>query len=77
MVMVGSNPPVSHGQSTGFPNPIEKLRGVKRRGELIVIDPRETESAKLADRHLLVRPGTDHVVLAHAVREILRNGFIR
>ncbi|MGD9793262.1 MAG: molybdopterin-dependent oxidoreductase [Acidimicrobiia bacterium] len=74
MVLVGSNPPVSHGQSTGFPNPIEKLRGVKRRGELIVIDPRETESAKLADRHLLVRPGTDHIVLAHAVREILADG---
>lgn len=74
MVLVGSNPPVSHGQSTGFPNPIEKLRAVKRRGELIVIDPRETESAKLADRHLPVRPGTDHIVLAHAVREILASG---
>jgi anaerobic selenocysteine-containing dehydrogenase len=71
MVLVGSNPVVSHGQSTGFANPVERIRAVQARGKVIVIDPRASESARLADTHLATRAGADHVVLAHVVRELL------
>ena len=30
---------------------------------MVVLDPRRTETAKVADEHLFVRPGTDAVVL--------------
>jgi anaerobic selenocysteine-containing dehydrogenase len=71
MLLMGSNPVVSHGQSTPFSNPIERLRAVRDRGEVWVVDPRRTETAALADRHLAARPGTDHAVLAFLVRDAL------
>ena len=74
-LLVGSNPLVSHGHSNAMPDPIVRLREHKARGgELWVIDPRRTETARLADRHLAPVPSTDHLVLAHLVREILRDG---
>ena len=74
VVLIGTNPAVSHGHLNGFPDPIVRLREIARRGELWVIDPRRTETARLATRHLAPRPGTDYAVLAHLVRELLRDG---
>ncbi|MDO8363504.1 MAG: molybdopterin-dependent oxidoreductase [Actinomycetota bacterium] len=74
LVFVGSNPVVSHGQSTMYANPIERIRAARARGEVYVIDPRLTETARLADRHLPARPGTDHAVLAYLVRGVLADG---
>jgi anaerobic selenocysteine-containing dehydrogenase len=71
MLLLGSNPVVSHGQSTPFANPIERIRAVRDGGEVWVVDPRRTETAALADRHLAARPGTDHAVLAFLVRDVL------
>jgi anaerobic selenocysteine-containing dehydrogenase len=75
LVLFGSNPVVSHGHSNAIPDPVRRLHDHRARGgELWVVDPRRTETATLADRHLAVRPGTDHVVLGHLVRELLRDG---
>ncbi len=68
----GANPIVSHTQGTA--NPLVKLRRVASRGELWVVDPRRTEGAKLATRHLQIRAGTDAFLAAFLVREILRSG---
>ena len=74
VILIGSNPVVSHGHTVGMPNPRGLLRDLTRRAELWVVDPRRTETARLAGRHLAPRPGTDYAVLAHLVREILRDG---
>lgn len=74
-VLIGCNPVVSHGHLNGFPDPVVRLRALAAAPrELWVIDPRRTETAKLATRHLAPRPGTDYAVLAFAVRELLANG---
>lgn len=74
-ILLGINPVVSHGHLNGFPNPVVKLRGLTEGDrELWVIDPRETETARLATRHIALRPGTDHLLIAHLVREILADG---
>lgn len=73
-LFVGTNPVVSHGHLNALPMPTARLRGLAERGEVWVIDPRRTETAKLATRHLAVRPGTDHAVLAFLVRELLPDG---
>lgn len=70
-VLVGTNPVVSHGQSNAVPDPRTRLRRLGERGEVWVIDPRRTETARLASRHLAPRPGTDHVWLAAVARELL------
>ncbi len=71
VVFVGSNPVVSHGQFTGFANPVEWLRAARARGEVWVVDPRVTETARHADGHLPARPGTDPAVLAFLIRDVL------
>lgn len=73
-ILIGSNPVVSHGHVSPFVDPVRTLRSLESQGELWVIDPRRTETAALATRHLAPRPGTDDVVLAHLVRELLRHG---
>ena len=77
-VLVGINPVVSHGHLNGMPDPVVKLRALAEGArELWVVDPRRTETARLATAHLAPRPGTDHVLLAHLVREVLSDGADR
>lgn len=71
VLMVGTNPVVSHGHTTGYADPVSRLRDIRQRGRLWVLDPRTTETARLADRHLALHPGTDHAVLAFLVRDHL------
>ncbi len=61
-VFVGKNPWQSH----GFPRARAVLREIARdpKRALVVIDPRRTETADLADYHLQLRPGTDAFLLA-------------
>lgn len=75
LLLVGVNPVVSHGHAISMPNPTGTVREIARRGQVWVIDPRRTETARLATAHLGPRPSTDHAVLAYLVREILRDGM--
>ena len=72
-VLVGTNPVVSHGQSNAVPDPRRRIKQLLDRGEVWVIDPRRTETARMATRHLSPRPGTDHIWLAAVVRELVRS----
>ena len=72
LVLIGCNPVVSHGHSNAISAPLVRLhRHRARGGEVWVIDPRRTETARAADRHLGPRPGSDWLVLAHLVRALL------
>ena len=75
LMLVGVNPVVSHGHAIAMPNPTGTVRTIAKRGQVWVIDPRRTETARLATGHLAPRPSTDHAVLAYLVREILREGM--
>jgi anaerobic selenocysteine-containing dehydrogenase len=75
LMLVGVNPVVSHGHAISMPNPTGTVREIARRGQVWVIDPRHTETARLATGHLAPRPSTDYAVLAYLVREILRDGM--
>ncbi|MCU1485087.1 MAG: molybdopterin oxidoreductase [Actinomycetia bacterium] len=74
LVLFGLNPQVSHGHTYSFPDPIGTIREIAARGEVWVFDPRRTESANHATRHVALRPGSDHAVLAYAIRELLLDG---
>ena len=77
VMYVGCNPVVSHGHTVAMPDPVTALRALRDHAEVWVVDPRRTETARLATRHLAPRPGTDHAVLAFLVRELLRDGADR
>ena len=56
-----------------FPN---RLRDLKARGgRMVVLDPRRTETAKVADEHHFVRPGTDAVVLLAMLHVLFAEGL--
>jgi anaerobic selenocysteine-containing dehydrogenase len=73
--VVGQNPVVSHGHSVARPNALVALRRLRARGGVVVVaDPRTTETARLADLHLPLRPGSDPALLAGLVRAVLAAG---
>ncbi len=66
LIVWGGNPMISHEPYP--PGEIEKLR--KRGGQVIVVDPRKTETAMKADIHLAVKPGTDAVLILNLLHVI-------
>jgi len=74
-MLFGCNTLVSmYGGTAGFPsfNPTKRLREAVSRGlELIVVDPRRSETARMASLHLAVRPGEDSALLAGMLRIII------
>ncbi|MEO6469049.1 MAG: molybdopterin-dependent oxidoreductase, partial [Acidimicrobiia bacterium] len=75
LLLVGTNPVVSHGYGTAFADPIRRIRDYRRRGgEVWVLDPRRTETAAIADEHVPIRPGADIAVLGAIARALLADG---
>ncbi|MFC9629695.1 molybdopterin oxidoreductase family protein [Streptomyces mirabilis] len=65
LLLIGANPLESNGSLCTAPDFPGKLKALRARGgTLTVIDPRTTRTAKLADRHVAIRPGTDALLLA-------------
>lgn len=75
IVLFGHNPMASNGSIWTVPDfPNRRRELASRGGRLVVVDPRRTETAKIADQHHFVRPGTDVWVLLALVREVLALG---
>lgn len=73
-LLIGKNPWHSH----GIPRARVTLREIARdpARTLIVIDPRRSESADLADIHLAVRPGGDAFLLAAMIATVVQEGLL-
>ncbi|MFE0173944.1 molybdopterin-dependent oxidoreductase [Streptomyces sp. NPDC059002] len=74
LLLLGANPLESNGSlctAPDFPGRLKALR--ERGGTLTVVDPRRTRTARIADRHLAIRPGTDALLLA-AITQVLFDG---
>ena len=70
LLMLGANPLVSNGSIMTAPDIRKRLKALTKRGTLVVIDPRRTETAKLADHHHYIRPGRDGLLLAALCHEL-------
>ncbi|MFD5775781.1 molybdopterin oxidoreductase family protein [Streptomyces fungicidicus] len=76
LLLIGANPLESNGSlctAPDFPGRLKALRA--RGGTLTVVDPRRTRTARLADRHLAVRPGTDALLLAATAHILFDEGL--
>lgn len=75
LLMLGANPVVSNGSLWMVPDFRGKLRAFKDRGgRFVTVDPRRTETARLADEHVFIRPGADAWLLMALIRELHRLG---
>lgn len=76
LVVLGANPAVSNGSITTMPGAKQRIREVRKRGgTVVVIDPRRTETARLADEHVAVRPGGDAYLLLGMLHVLLTEGL--
>jgi len=65
MLILGANPLASNGSLMTAPDMRGRLRALRERGgRIVVIDPRRTRTAELADEHHAIRPGRDAHLLA-------------
>ncbi|MEZ0075114.1 molybdopterin oxidoreductase family protein [Planotetraspora sp. GP83] len=72
LLVIGANPVESHGSLCAAPDFPGRLKALRRRGgKLVVVDPRRTRTAAVADEHLFVRPGTDPYLLLAIVHTLL------
>jgi anaerobic selenocysteine-containing dehydrogenase len=75
-LIVGGNPLVSISGGLPNANPHRWLHRARARGfQLIVIDPRRTETAAKAALHLQPRPGHDIAIVASLIQTILEEGL--
>lgn len=80
MLLAGINPVVSH---LGYPlapvpmtDSMKWMKEARSRGaKLIVVDPRRTETARMADLHLQILPGEDATLYGAMIRVLLERNW--
>ena len=78
LLVIGANPAVSNGSLWTVPDFRGKAKALRARGgKLIVIDPRRTETAALADEHHFIRPGSDVFMLGAMAHTLFDEGLVR
>lgn len=75
---LGANPVVSQGSLMSAPGIKKKLRAIQERGgRVVVVDPRRTETADVADEHVFVRPGSDAYFLFSIAHVLFEDDRVR
>jgi anaerobic selenocysteine-containing dehydrogenase len=76
LLILGANPAVSNGSVMTAPDVRRRIERVRERGgRIVVVDPRRTETARLADTHCFIRPGADALLIAAMIRTIFDEGL--
>jgi anaerobic selenocysteine-containing dehydrogenase len=71
LLMLGANPLVSNGSLMTAPDARGRLKKLRERGgKLVVVDPKRSRTAELADEHHAIRPGTDALLLFALVQTL-------
>ena len=77
-LVLGANPAVSNGSMMTAPGMNRRLQELRARGgKVVLIDPRANETARQADRHLFIRPGTDVLLLLALLHVVFEEGLAR
>lgn len=77
-LIFGANPIASNGSlmtAAGFANRLKELQ--KRGGKFVVIDPRYTETAQVADQHFFIKPGNDVLLLLAIVCTLFEENLVK
>ncbi|HEU5320703.1 MAG TPA: molybdopterin-dependent oxidoreductase, partial [Methylomirabilota bacterium] len=78
LVILGANPMVSNGSLWTVPDFRGKARALRARGgRIVVVDPRRSETAAMADRHLFIRPGADAFFLLGLAHTLFDERLVR
>lgn len=76
-LILGANPLASNGSLMTAPGMRRRLQAIQARdGRVVVVDPRRTETARRADVHLPIRPGTDALFLLALLHVVFDEGWV-
>ena len=76
LLMLGANPLASNGSLLTAPDMRGRLRAIRERGgRIVVVDPRRSRTAEVADEHHFIRPGTDAHLLLGMLSVIVTEGL--
>ncbi|MBF1165943.1 MAG: molybdopterin-dependent oxidoreductase, partial [Dechloromonas agitata] len=73
IMMAGANPAVAH--PIVF-RAIEDAKAANPALKIVVVDPRRSESAEIADLHLPIRPGSDIALFNGMLHVLIRDGLV-
>lgn len=77
-LVIGANPVVSNGSIMTAPDTKRRITRIRERGgRVVVVDPRRTETARLADEHVFLRPGTDALLLFSLLHVVFEEGLAK
>ncbi|TXH04155.1 MAG: molybdopterin oxidoreductase family protein [Nevskiaceae bacterium] len=77
-LVLGANPMASNGSLMTVPDFRDRLKALQARGgKMVVLDPRRSETAQVADEHLFIRPGGDAAFLLALLKTLLDEGLAR
>ncbi|HWU69326.1 MAG TPA: molybdopterin-dependent oxidoreductase, partial [Stenotrophobium sp.] len=77
-LVLGANPMASNGSIMTVPNFRGRLKALQARGgRMVVIDPRRSETAAVADEHHFIRPGTDAAFLLALLHTLFEEKLVR
>ena len=75
-LVLGANPLASNGSLMTAPGMGDRVKALQARGgRLVVVDPRRSETARRADSHHFIRPGTDAALLLAVLHTTLEEGL--
>ena len=78
LLILGANPMASNGSLWTVPDFRGKAKAMRARGgKLVVIDPRRTETADVADAHHFIRPGGDAFLLLGMVHTLFDENLVK
>ncbi|WP_434625698.1 molybdopterin oxidoreductase family protein [Pseudomonas sp. Z1-29] len=78
MLILGGNPLASNGSIMTVPDVEKRLKAIQARGgKVVVVDPRRSETAAIADQHVFVRPGGDAALLFGLLNTLFSEGLSR
>ncbi|QHD02948.1 dehydrogenase [Pseudomonas sp. S04] len=78
MLILGANPLASNGSIMTVPDVEKRLKAIQARGgKVVVVDPRRSETAAMADQHVFVRPGGDAALLFGVLNTLFSEGLSR
>jgi anaerobic selenocysteine-containing dehydrogenase len=77
-LVLGANPLASNGSLMTVPDFRARLKALQARGgKMVLLDPRRSETAEVADEHHFVRPGTDAAFLLGLLKTIFDENLAR
>ncbi len=75
-MIIGGNPLASNGSIMTVPNVKKRLKGIQKRGgKIVVIDPKQSETADISCEHHFIKPGSDVLLLLAMINTLYRKNL--